>query len=147
VFKLLVRSLTLRSSARARILTDHAANIEFLYDLMTDLSDPTPPKRTFSAPKLVTTVKSVEGGQHFGAAVVRIELTPEEGTVPDVTIEVRGCKSNIEAMQKLHEFSQDVLSNARALSHNTLIQARFDFWDELESIRWGGERHIGGGWC
>jgi hypothetical protein len=132
---------------RTRSLTNHTANIEFLYDLTTNLSVLAPRKRIFSAPKLVTTVKTVVGRQHFGASVVRIELQPDAGTVPDVTIEVCGCKSSIEAMQKLYEFSQDVLSNARTLSHDTLINARFDFWDDLESIHWGEGRHIGGGWC
>jgi hypothetical protein len=111
---------------------------------MTDLSDPTPPKRTFSGPKLVTTV---DRHQHFSASVVRTELRPEEGTIPDMTIEVHGCKSDIDAMQKLYRFSQEVLSHARTLSHDDLIQARFDFWDDLEDIKWGGGRSIGAGWC
>jgi hypothetical protein len=123
-------------------LTQPTANIEFLHDLMTDLSHPV--QRNYSAPKLVTTV---DGHQHFSASVVRIELEPDEGTLPDVTIEVHGCESDIEALQKLHRLSQGVLFHARSLSHDALIQARFDFWDDLEDINWGEGCRMRVGWC
>ena len=129
-----------------RLLTEHTANIEFLYDLMTDPSVPNPPNMRYSPPKLITAVISVPGGQHFSASVLRLELETDVGTIPRVTIEVCCCKSSIEALQKLYEFSQDVLSNARFLSHGDMMNARFEFWDDLEDIIWGEGRSMGIGW-
>jgi hypothetical protein len=127
-----------------RLLTEHTANIEFLYALMTDPSVPNPPNMMmrYSAPKLITAVISVPGGQHFSASVLRLELKTDVGTIPRVTIEVCRCKSNIEALQKLYEFSQDVVSNARSLRMNV----HHDFWKDLECIHWGEDRSMGIGW-
>jgi hypothetical protein len=129
---------------RAGLLTEYTANIEFLYDLMVEPDDQNP--RRYSAPKLVTAVISVPGGQHFSASVLRLEHDIDRGTLPGVTIEVCRCKSNIEALQKLYEFSQDVVSNARSLSHDHTMNVRYDFWEDLECIHWGEDRSMGIGW-
>jgi hypothetical protein len=127
------------------VLTDKiTANIELLHDLTTDLSDSVPPDRTYSVPKLVT---DVDGNKRFSAFVVRIELEPDEAATPDVSIEVRDCESNIDALQRLYEFSQEVLFHARKLLYDNLNQARFDFWDDLEGIEWGAGRSMGGSWA
>jgi hypothetical protein len=79
------------------------------------LHSPNPAPTTYSAPKVIT---NVDANHLFAASVVRLNLVLEEGSLPDVPIEVRGCASDIEALQKLCEFSQDVLFQAGFLSHN-----------------------------